>query len=333
MQITSLVFHPPDMSVLRLVHNEKHPKQAQTSFFRSQLALFQSRKKWGAMYSLATLAGIFCVPGIIDTLAAESELSMLVSKVAVLPVITLLIATGMYILNDLVDVDLDKSNGKKRPIPSGLVSKRQAWSFIAWTNGAAVLLSLVTFNIASMILVAPMLAIGIMYSAPMVSLANRFVIKTLSIALFYVLCAILGATSAYGFDLTVSSPATPLYAAIMLGAFIFVSSVFNDLGDVDGDRAAGRRTIPIVIGKVKAVKMGVIIAVGMAGASWILYASDGIGLASAIITSSFSTFIITRMAKTLTGLDDMEFMRKQHKKLFPLHMVLQLALASGILLA
>lgn len=285
------------------------------------------------MYSLATLAGIFCVPGVIDALAAESELFMMIPKVMVLPVITLLIATGMYILNDLVDADLDKANGKKRPIPSGLVSKRQAWSFIVWTNGAAVLLSLATLNTASIILVAPMLAIGIMYSAPRIALADRFVIKTLSIALFYVLCAILGATSAYGFDLTLSNPATPLYAAIMLGALIFISSVFNDLGDVDGDRAAGRRTIPIVIGKANAVKMGIIIATGMAGASWILYGSGGIGLASAIITSSFSAFIITRMAKTLTGLEDMEYMRKQHKKLFPLHMVLQLALVIGVLLA
>lgn len=320
------------MSVIRRVYNEKRSQQAQTSFFRSQLALFQSRKKWGAMYSLATLAGIFCVPGIIDALAAESELFMLIPGVAVLPVITLLIATGMYILNDLVDADLDKANGKKRPIPSGLVSKRQAWSFIIWTNGAAALLSLATFNIASMILVVPMLAIGIMYSAPRISLADRFVIKTLSIALFYVLCAILGATSAYGFDLAVSNPVTPLYAAIMLGALIFISSVFNDLGDVDGDRTAGRRTIPIVIGKSNAVKMGIIIAAGMTGSSWVLYASGGIGVASAVITSAFSAFIITRMAKTLTGLEDMEFMRKQHKKLFPLHMVLQLVLVVGVLL-
>lgn len=285
------------------------------------------------MYSLATLAGIFCVPGIIDPLAAESELFMLISKVAVLPVITLLIATGMYILNDLVDADLDRVNGKKRPIPSGLVSKRQAWSFVIWTNCAAVLLSLATFNMASIILVAPMLAIGIMYSAPKVALADRFVIKTLSIALFYVLCAILGVTSAYGYDLASSSPITPIYAAIMLGALIFISSVFNDLGDVDGDRAAGRRTIPIVIGKSNAVEMGIVIAAGMAGASWILYALGGIGLASAVITSSFSAFIITRMAKTLTGLEDMEFMRKQHKKLFPLHMVLQLVLVVGVSLS
>lgn len=285
------------------------------------------------MYSLATLAGIFSVPGVIGAISVESELFMLVSKIAVLPVISLLIATGMYILNDLVDADLDRANGKKRPIPSGLVSKGQARNFIIWTNGVAVLLSLATFNIASMILVVPMLAIGILYSAPRVSLADRFVIKTLSIALFYVLCAILGATSAYGLDLTVSNPAAPLYAAVMLGALIFISSVFNDLGDVDGDRAAGRRTIPIVIGKSNAVKTGIVIAAGMAAASWILYALDGIGLASAVLTSSFSAFTITRMTKTLTGLEDTEFMRKQHKKLFPLHMVLQLTLVVGVLLA
>lgn len=320
------------MSIITLEQKENQVRQSQASFLRSQLVLFQSRKKWGIMYSLATLAGIFCVPGVVGAMSTEPELLMLVPRMAVLPVISLLVATGMYIFNDLVDADLDKANGKKRPIPSGFVSKRQAKSFIFWTSGAAVLLSIATLNIASMILVAPMLVIGILYSAPKISLADRFVVKTLSIALFYVLCAILGATSAHGWDLTVSSPATPLYAAMMLGALIFISSVFNDMGDVAGDRLAGRRTIPIVIGQANAVKMGIIIAAGMASASWAAYASGGIGFASAVIVSSFSAFIITRMMKTLKGLDDMEFMRSQHKKLFPLHLVLQLALVVGVLL-
>ena len=113
-----------------------------------------------------------------------------------------------------------------------------------------------------------MLAIGIMYSAPRVALADRFVIKTLSIAIFYMLCAFLGITSAYGLELAAARPMAPIYAMLMLGMMIFISSVFNDLGDVKGDKAAGRRTIPIVIGRTNTIKMSMALAAGMAAISW-----------------------------------------------------------------
>ena len=52
-----------------------------------------------------------------------------------LPLSTLLIITGMYVLNDLFDADLDRINGKtNRPIPSGKVSKGHALLFVVVTN-------------------------------------------------------------------------------------------------------------------------------------------------------------------------------------------------------
>lgn len=306
-------------------------RATEVSFLRSQLILFQSRKKWGILYSMATVAGLFCVAGVLGSMSLQ-EYSSLIQKLVPLPLISLLIATGMYVLNDLVDADLDRANGKKRPIPSGQVSKRQAWGFIIWTNALAVALSIMTLNASSMMLVIPMLAIGIMYSAPKVALADRFVIKTLSIALFYMLCALLGITSTYGMSLAVENPVVPVHAMFMLGAMIFISSVFNDLGDFQGDKAAGRRTIPVVIGRINTVKMSMILVVGMAASSWVVYAIGGTGPATAALVSAFAALVATRMAKTLKGLDDMEFMRKQHKKLFPLHLILHASLIGGTLM-
>jgi geranylgeranylglycerol-phosphate geranylgeranyltransferase len=276
-------------------------EKAQVSFARSQLILFQSRKKWGALYSLATVAGLFCMPGMLSAIGAETDLLAFLQRAVPLPLISLLVAVGMYILNDLVDADLDRTNGKKRPIPSGLVSKRQAWGFILLTNGIAVALALITFNTVTMIIVAPMLTIGIMYSAPKIALMNRFVVKTLSISVFYMLCALLGITSVYGGDLAYGNLIVPIHAMAMLGIMIFISSTLNDLGDVDGDRAAGRRTIPIVLGGKNTIKMMMGLAASMANMKR--------GLESA----------------------NMEYMRKQHKKLFPLHMVLQASTAIGAL--
>ncbi len=238
----------------------------------------------------------------------------------------------MYILNDLVDADLDKANGKKRPIPSGKVSKRQAWIFVLSTNGIAVILAAVTFNVVTMLLIVPMLLIGILYSAPHVKLMNRFVVKTLAIASFYVLCAVLGMTSIHGMDHVVANPAPALHAMMLLGIMIFISSTLNDLGDVAGDKAAGRRTVPIVMGGVDTMRLLIVLAAGMIALSWMVY---GLVNTAAVISSSvFFAFVISRLQKMKQSLKsiDAELARAQHKKIFPLHMVLQAILCAGAFL-
>lgn len=279
------------------------------------------------LYSLATVAGIFCVPGAFTAMASETEVFRLVQSIVPLPLISMLVATGMYILNDLVDADLDRTSGKNRPIPSGRVSKQQAWAFIFFTNGLAVLLSLVTLTVVSVLLLAPMLLIGILYSAPRVALMNRFVIKTLSIATFYVLCALIGITSIYGMDLALAAPFAPAHAMALLAIMIFISSTLNDLGDVEGDRAAGRRTIPVVIGGNATVRLLMILAAAMLATSCALY--NLVSLTTVVSTSLFALLVLSRLLKMKVDNIDMEVMRRQHKKLFPLHLLLQSALAVG----
>src|SRR5919107_4582733 len=245
---------------------------AQASFFRSQFILFNSRKRHGLLYAVATAAGLFCIPGILGAMGSETEIQLLIQRTVPLPFITLMIAVGMYILNDLVDADVDKVNSKNRPIPSGQVSKKQAWSFILLTNGAAVGMLILTLTLASVILVVPMILIGILYSIPKrIALMNRFMLKNVAIASFYMLCTMLGMTSSYGIELAINNPIVPIHTITMSGIMIFVGSTINDLGDIKGDKAAGRRTIPIVLGGENTVKMLIILLVSMPTISWMLY--------------------------------------------------------------
>jgi 4-hydroxybenzoate polyprenyltransferase len=305
----------------------RHKKVTQAGPFRSQIILFSSRKRWGLLYSLATLAGIFFVPGVAGDLVMESDIPALLQRIALLPAVTILIATGMYILNDLVDADLDRANGKKRPIPSGLVSKNQALFFVLWTNTVAALLSFLTLSSASPWIVIAMLSIGIMYSAPRVALMNRFLIKTLSIAVFYSICAILGITSSYGLDRFLEEPAVPVYAMTLLGIMIFVSSTLNDLGDMEGDRVAGRKTIPVVFGSSATIKFLTLLSLGMVATS--IVAVGYVGLITVMVSALYTAVVISRLRKILEGIIkmDAEGIRRQHRKFLPLHFVLQLFLA------
>jgi geranylgeranylglycerol-phosphate geranylgeranyltransferase len=304
------------------------------SFFSSQLLLFNSRKKHGILYSVATAAGLFCIPGILGVMGYETDLQLLIQRTIPLPFITLMITVGMFILNDLVDVDLDKSNSKNRPISSGLVSKKQAWSFIFLTNGAAVGIMLIfTLDLARILLVVPMIIIGILYSIPKIALMKRFVLKNMAIAIFYMLCTMLGMTSSYGIDLTFNSPVVPIHTMAMSGIMIFVGSIVNDLGDTKGDKAAGRHTIPIVLGGEKTIKMLVILLLVMPAISWILYVtsieSHSISMLTSIAVTLVATFALFRMNNILKVFGDFKLMREQHKKWFPLYIVLQSGLVIG----
>jgi geranylgeranylglycerol-phosphate geranylgeranyltransferase len=307
-----------------------------SSFFRSQLILFNSRKKHGLLYSIATAAGLFCIPGILSVMSSETEIQLLFQRTIPPPFITLMIAVGLYILNDLVDANADKANSKNRPIPSGLVSKKQAWSFIILTNGTAVGIALVTLDQASIILVVPMILLGIIYSAPKIALMNRFVLKNMCIALFYMLCTMLGITSNYGVDLAINNPIVPIHTMAMSGIMIFVGSIVNDLGDTKGDKVAGRRTIPIVLGGENTIRMLVILLMIMPAISWMLYwafvGHDTIPLLTPIAVTFVASLAVLRMVKIRKVFEDMKSMRNQHKKWFPLYIVLQLGLVCGVLL-
>lgn len=306
------------------------------SFARSQLVLFQSRKKFALLYCLATMTGLFCLPGVFGALSSPNPNLLVILQVTLpLPLASLLVTAGTYIMNDLVDADLDRANGKKRPIPSGLVSKRQAWLFVAGAFATATLLTVLTLSPVSIVILTLMLAIGISYSLPPVALMKRFVVKTASIAIFYLLCALLGMTSTYNFELAVDNPILVTGVLLTLALMVFISSTLNDMGDVDGDKAAGRRTIPIVLGKENTVKLTMALAVGVLAMTWAFYIAALVAGHSsplaAVSTTVIASIVLFTLGRIRRGLRDAEFMRSQHKKLFPLQMTMHPCLISGVL--
>lgn len=311
---------------------------AQASFLWSQIILLNSRKKHGLLYSVATAAGVFCIPGILNIMGSDTDIQLLIQRILLAPLVTFMIAVGMYILNDLRDADIDKVNLKNRPIPSGLVSKKQAWTFIMLTNGAALGILISTLPIASIIFVMPMMLIGILYSMPKrIALMNRFVIKNIAIALFYMLCSMLGITSCYGIERAINNSIVTIHTITMSGIMIFVGSTINDLGDIKGDKAAGRRTIPIVLGGKNTVRVLITLLVSMPVTSWMLYVTfiEQDSISTMVITpvavTVVASFALLRMANIRKVFEDMKSMREQHKKWFPLYMLLQLGMVGSFL--
>jgi geranylgeranylglycerol-phosphate geranylgeranyltransferase len=318
--------------------HEYNTQGSAIALLKSQLTLFNYRKRWGMIYALATLAGLFSIPGAFASVMNNPLVfSQTIANMVTLPLSSLFIIIGMYVFNDLVDADLDKLNGKKRPIPSGDVSKFQAWVFIIGTNSLGIALSLVTSNIFSLLISLSLVSIGIMYSAPKIAFKDKFLVKTISIAVAMMLCISLGSTSYWNLNSAKDSNFGSLgiqilYPAIMLAIMVFITSPFNDVADVVGDKKAGRRTIPIVFGSENTVMMAMALAGAMIAISWIVYSVSNTGWMNPLLVSLVSILSMYNMSKTLKNLSNKEYVRKQHKKSMPLHLLLQLALALGALL-
>ena len=323
------------MNSTTLKRNQENNIKRKASFIKSQLILFQSRKKFAILYCLATISGLFCLPGVWHAAFSGPDLWAIVQTTLPLPIASLLVTAGTYILNDLIDLNLDRANGKNRPLPSNRVSKKQALAFVTFSFTIAVGLAAITMSLVSLIIVTLMIAIGIAYSSPRTALMKRFVIKTISIAVFYMLCALLGLFSFYNIDLAIERLALVSSILLTLALMVFISSTLNDMGDIKGDKAAGRRTVPIVLGRKNTLKLTIILASSVLAITWIFYgASVALGytvsLLSTAMTTAVTSIVMIILFKMRNGSQDAEFMRKQHGKLFPIQMALHPSIICGV---
>ena len=320
---------------MSLTTGGKPSQTARLSFAKSQLILFQSRKKFSLLYCLATVTGLFCMPGAFGQLSMAPTFLVLVQTFS-LPVASLLVTAGTYVLNDLVDADLDRANGKKRPIPSGQVSAVQARMFVLLTFGTALSLTAATLSLVSLFIVTTMLAIGIAYSAPRIALMKRFVIKTVSIAVFYMLCALLGLTSPYNLDQALTSPIVVSNVLLTLALMVFISSTLNDMGDVEGDKKAGRRTIPIVLGSSNTIKLTIFLAITVLAVTWGFCAASLIlgkgNPIAAITTTSVASIVLVTLCRIRNRTKDMQFARSQHRRMFPLQIAMHPSIIVGLMI-
>ena len=304
-----------------------------TVFLISQLILLNSRRKHAFIYMLATIAGLFCVPGGLFALTSQETTQAFLQSVLSLPAISYLATTGIYVINDLADVKNDQMNNKKRPLASGLVSTRVALIFIVLVNAAACLIAAAMQNTATFIVLACLIALGPLYSAPRIGLKDRFVLKTVAIAAGMILCLLLGATADYGHNQSGQSWVPAWYGAAMLGMMTFVTSPYNDLGDVKGDRESGRKTIPIVLGHAKTLYLITGFATAMLAIAWGMFFSGFVGWPAAAFQTVVTVFMTFTALKTLRRKDDEAFIRERHSKLVRLHFLVQAGIALGIIFA
>lgn len=156
----------------------------------------------------------------------------------------------IYLVNGVSDVTADRGNKSGRPIAGGAlpvgVARRAAWVLCCAAVACAGLVSL-----PMLVLVAVVLVLGWRYSMGVRPgkdhLVQSFALVTAGGFVTY----LAGWQAAGGGRL----PAVLVGFAVTMALWMGLAGATKDLGDVPGDRLAGRRTLPLLVGPRSARRM------------------------------------------------------------------------------
>ena len=161
---------------------------------------------------------------------------------------------GNNALNQIYDLEIDRVNKGKRPLPSGRLSIAEAWWFVGLTYALTLWLAWLVapggrhecFWIVAVAIIATYI-----YSVPPLRTKQRGWWANITIALPRgVLLKVAGWSSVK----TVVG-VEPWFIGTIFGLFLLGASTTKDFADMEGDRLGGCRTLPILYGVRRAAWM------------------------------------------------------------------------------
>lgn len=270
------------------------------------LKLARSRISRASVYTFSTFAGIM--------ISTKGDVSSSILVLA--PLATFFIALGVYLLNDLFDMRVDRINAPNRPMASLAVTRKEAFFFVVSLNVTGAVIGFALGPLPFLITLVEIF-VGVCYSMRPFNFKDKFVVKTLSIGAGGILANLFGgaATGIVNRDL--------IFSSAMFLVFLFSTSPINDLADYVGDLVEHRRTIPIVIGPARTVKLSM--AAGMAPAIFLLVLFPFLRFNP--LSAVFLTIVAVRALQLLLPMMKNDpsptSARKHHKQMVYLHFLLQ----------
>jgi len=237
---------------------------------------------------------------------------------------TFLLSLAIYISNDMVDIEVDKINAPSRPLIGRSVNKTDVLTLVLLLNFGGMTIAYWLGCNAFYIAIAE-IVLGITYSVKPFSLKDRFLAKTLAIGFGGILAIMFGGVANGNINEVVA------YGAAIFLIFLFVTSPVNDLADYVGDQSQGRRTIPIIIGPKNTIKLAIFSAITPFASALVLLPALRLNILTLILLFLHTSFSLILLAPLLKNSLDVKLVRKQHKRMVPLHFFLQGTLAIGVL--
>jgi 4-hydroxybenzoate polyprenyltransferase len=205
-----------------------------------------------------------------------------------------LLNAGNNALNQIYDLEIDRVNKPKRPLPSGRLTIAQVWWFTNITYALALVLAwLVAPNgrHECFWLVAVAVVCTYLYSVPPFRTKRLGIWANVTISIPRgVLLKVAGWSS-----VKTIAGLEPWYIGAIFGLFLLGATTTKDFADMEGDRRGGCRTLPIQYGVRKAAWM-------ISPSFVIPFIMINIGAAAGVLTGSFWLLQILGGVMTIYGL-------------------------------
>ncbi|RSM46120.1 homogenitisate phytyltransferase [Amycolatopsis balhimycina DSM 5908] len=185
---------------------------------------------------------------------------------------------AVYLLNGVADVVEDRANGQARPIARGELSRRPAVA-IVWALSVAALVFAAAVSSTQVLLTAAMLGVGWAYSLGPWPLKANLAGFVAAVTALGVLTYLAGWSAAGGGRVT-----EPVFLfGLMMSLWMGLGGSTKDLADAKGDRLAGRKTLPVLLGDRRARAVMAIAASAVGWTFAVLCAIRGNGILPAAV--------------------------------------------------
>ncbi len=211
--------------------------------------------------------------GLLEVLNVPTALNSIAFTLLV--VATVAIAAAGYVINDIQDQEIDKINKPNKTIIGRKISEKSAF-------GLYIILTIIGvgagFYVSNLVGYPGLASVFIIISALLYVYANQLksallvgnIIVSAIVAmslLVFILFDIFPAINNSPTELQLAASSTILMYSGFAFYFNLLREIVKDIQDVDGDKNGGRNTLPIVLGRQRAVTisfvMGVIALIGI----------------------------------------------------------------------
>ena len=231
---------------------------------------------------------------------------------------------GVYVFNALTDVEEDRIDHPRRPMPSGRVSISDGWlvfgTSIAIAFVAGFLISPICF-----IIILGTFVLGIAYSHPSIRAKQRFPPKMIVSVLGAVSVSLCGGIVAGNLDGAV------YFSAIFFGLFAMVTLLLGDLSDIPGDTASGIRSLPVVIGARNSIFVISLIPLIIAFIGVAFFRMANLNPLFPVLIVIIAAYSSLNIISLLGKYDDYTFIRQVKSRMRVIHFIIQLSLIVGLL--
>jgi geranylgeranylglycerol-phosphate geranylgeranyltransferase len=198
--------------------------------------------KWGAYFLLIRPINVIIAAGAVLVGALASGIWPRGTDIVLACLVAAVITAGANAINDVHDVEIDRINRPRRPLPSGRLSRQQAAILgvilLVLGLGVSPALGLWGFLVALMVI--------LLLAAYSARLKRTVLWGNLTVA------SVSGLAFIYG-GIAVRRPGPAVIPAGFAFLFHLGREILKDAQDVAGDRAGGARTLPAVAGVKEAL--------------------------------------------------------------------------------